>query len=86
MGVEKDIPQETSQHKDNPTQRAARSDTQLRVTPDHHERNSRPEDNFQSIEDKVRLEAAPTMEADGVLGEDLVGQDDEGLGTLKVTC
>lgn len=84
MSAEKDIPQETSQHKDYPTQCAACPDTKLRVTPDHHESNSCPEDNLHSIEDEVSLEAAPAMEADRVLGEDLVGQDNEGLGTLKI--
>ena len=50
----------------------------------HYEENYRaPEYYFQPVEDGVGFVAAPAVEAADVVGDELVGEEDEGFGALE---
>jgi hypothetical protein len=53
--------------------------------PDSHpsdDQHSKPEHDFHAVEDGIRFRAGPLAEARAVLGQELVGDDDEGFDAL----
>lgn len=65
-------------------QRAQRCSSTTRPPSSHTSNNehSKPKYNLHAVENGVRFRAGPFAEAGAVLGQELVGDDDEGLETL----
>jgi hypothetical protein len=76
--------QHNSNHNRKRTQRRRSSTRPPNSHPSYH-KHSKPEHNFYAVEDGVRFRAGPFAAAGAVLGEELVGDYEEGFDALFVT-